>query len=225
MIHWLSPGDPARRTGGFLYNARMVAGLRDRGHGVRVHRLDGSRLDAAPVPVERPVPASVTATSSPLREVQRELRGPFLLGASACLMSVHLGEDKDLPGWQTGVVVMGRYALREDLRLAASVGWRGRRDLLPPAYTDTWLVQTMVPVQLGARYAAEGRVGFEVGADLLMGWSGMRTEGAGFRLGGVLALGLAVPLGDGLRLRLDGEVAGGRAYVSSGAGLGLERSF
>jgi glycosyltransferase involved in cell wall biosynthesis len=52
VIHWLSPGDPARRTGGFLYNARMVAGLRDRGHGVRVHRLDA----AWPLPPEPPAP-------------------------------------------------------------------------------------------------------------------------------------------------------------------------
>jgi glycosyltransferase involved in cell wall biosynthesis len=40
-MHWLSPGDPARRTGGFLYNARIIDGLRDSGEPVVVHRVDG----------------------------------------------------------------------------------------------------------------------------------------------------------------------------------------
>lgn len=39
-IHWLSPGDPARRTGGFLYNARMVEELQKLGRTVHVHRID-----------------------------------------------------------------------------------------------------------------------------------------------------------------------------------------
>ncbi len=226
-VQLIGSGQPAselfRALAGLLGEQVLVASVtRDE---VRVHRLDGGLIGARPTPVQPPGPRVPTAGSASLREVERQLRGPFLIGASARLLTVPVGEGKDLPGWQTGLVVTGRYVLREDLRLAASVGYRGRRDLLPPAYTDTWLVQTMVPVQVGARYALERSVGVEAGADLLMGWSGLRNQGAGFRLGGVLALGLAVPLGDGLRLKLDGELAGGRAYVSTAAGLGIERSF
>ncbi len=41
-VHWLLPGDPATRTGGYLYDARIVEGLRTGGHAVAVHRLDDS---------------------------------------------------------------------------------------------------------------------------------------------------------------------------------------
>jgi glycosyltransferase involved in cell wall biosynthesis len=40
-LHWLSPGDPDQRTGGYLYNARMVRALRERGWSVKVHPLPG----------------------------------------------------------------------------------------------------------------------------------------------------------------------------------------
>ena len=40
-VTWLSPGDPSQRTGGYLYNARMIEGLRDLGIRVDVVRLDG----------------------------------------------------------------------------------------------------------------------------------------------------------------------------------------
>lgn len=41
-LHWLLPGDPATRTGGYLYDARIVARLRDTGRTVTVHCLDDS---------------------------------------------------------------------------------------------------------------------------------------------------------------------------------------
>ncbi|MGB0638302.1 MAG: glycosyltransferase family 4 protein [Myxococcota bacterium] len=40
-VHWLSPGDPNQRTGGYLYNARMIDALRARGVAVSLHVLDG----------------------------------------------------------------------------------------------------------------------------------------------------------------------------------------
>jgi glycosyltransferase involved in cell wall biosynthesis len=40
------PGDPAQRTGGYLYDARIVAGLRDLGRTVEVIGLDGRFPDA-----------------------------------------------------------------------------------------------------------------------------------------------------------------------------------
>ncbi len=42
VLHWLSPGDPARRTGGFLYNARIAAELRALGWSSVIHRLDAA---------------------------------------------------------------------------------------------------------------------------------------------------------------------------------------
>lgn len=41
-LWWLSPGDPSQRTGGYLYNARMVTELRARGWTVEVVEVDGS---------------------------------------------------------------------------------------------------------------------------------------------------------------------------------------
>jgi len=41
VIHWLSPGDPGQRTGGYLYNERVISGLRARGHRVEVHAISG----------------------------------------------------------------------------------------------------------------------------------------------------------------------------------------
>lgn len=41
-LHFLVPGPLGQRTGGYLYDARMVSGLRDRGWSVRVHSLTGS---------------------------------------------------------------------------------------------------------------------------------------------------------------------------------------
>ena len=40
-IHWLSPGDPDQRTGGYLYNARIASALREHGVDVIVHALKG----------------------------------------------------------------------------------------------------------------------------------------------------------------------------------------
>jgi len=41
VAHLLSPGDPDQRTGGYLYNARLVAALRRRGWRVEVHAVPG----------------------------------------------------------------------------------------------------------------------------------------------------------------------------------------
>lgn len=39
-LHWLSPGDPSQRTGGYLYNARMADALRQGGIAVNVVVLE-----------------------------------------------------------------------------------------------------------------------------------------------------------------------------------------
>jgi glycosyltransferase involved in cell wall biosynthesis len=41
-LHFVVPGPLEQRTGGYLYDARMVHGLRARGWHVRVHNLDGA---------------------------------------------------------------------------------------------------------------------------------------------------------------------------------------
>ncbi|MEZ4239122.1 MAG: glycosyltransferase family 1 protein, partial [Myxococcota bacterium] len=56
-ITWLSPGDPAQRTGGYLWNARIVRELREQGH----------EVDVVPVQGEWPVPG--LADPAPLRAV------------------------------------------------------------------------------------------------------------------------------------------------------------
>jgi len=48
IVHVLSVGDPAQRTGGYLYNARMVRGLRAGGHTVCVHRVEGALPELGP---------------------------------------------------------------------------------------------------------------------------------------------------------------------------------
>jgi len=40
-LHWLSPGNPDQRTGGYLYNARIIAELRELGWQIKVHALPG----------------------------------------------------------------------------------------------------------------------------------------------------------------------------------------
>lgn len=40
MIHFLIPGDPEIRTGGYIYDRRMASELRRRGQAVTIHRLD-----------------------------------------------------------------------------------------------------------------------------------------------------------------------------------------
>jgi glycosyltransferase involved in cell wall biosynthesis len=41
-LHWLSPGNPNQRTGGYLYNARIIVELRELGWQVKVHALPGT---------------------------------------------------------------------------------------------------------------------------------------------------------------------------------------
>jgi glycosyltransferase involved in cell wall biosynthesis len=40
-VCWLSPGDPQQRTGGYLYNRRVIEALRRLGHAVQVVVVDG----------------------------------------------------------------------------------------------------------------------------------------------------------------------------------------
>jgi glycosyltransferase involved in cell wall biosynthesis len=57
VIHWLSPGDPARRTGGFLYNARVIAELQAAGHRTAPHRVRGHRVRVHRIDADWPLPS------------------------------------------------------------------------------------------------------------------------------------------------------------------------
>lgn len=52
MLHFLLPGDPATRTGGYGYDRQIVAGLRARGRSVAVHRLGDAFPRPDPVDLE-----------------------------------------------------------------------------------------------------------------------------------------------------------------------------
>ncbi|MEM1399459.1 MAG: glycosyltransferase family 4 protein [Pseudomonadota bacterium] len=39
QVHWVQPGPPEKRTGGFIYNNRIVTGLREKGIKVQLHQL------------------------------------------------------------------------------------------------------------------------------------------------------------------------------------------
>jgi len=49
VLHYLSPGDPDQRTGGYLYNARILAGLKALGQPVDTHVIPGRHPGPDPV--------------------------------------------------------------------------------------------------------------------------------------------------------------------------------
>ena len=49
VLHYLSPGDPEQRTGGYLYNARILAGLKALGQPVITHVIPGHHPGPDPV--------------------------------------------------------------------------------------------------------------------------------------------------------------------------------
>ena len=134
MIHVLSPGDPTQRTGGYLYNAHLVRGLRERGHSVVVHALEGRwptvadpaalgrRIEALPPGriladgllwtavadhVARPVGVLV---HSPLwRELGRDWKAPeqAALGRAALVITTSALTARDLDLKQAHVVEPG----------------------------------------------------------------------------------------------------------------------
>ena len=53
-VHFLIPGDPDTRTGGYLYDRRIMAELAARGWPVALHRLDASF--PAPTPAAHATP-------------------------------------------------------------------------------------------------------------------------------------------------------------------------
>ncbi|WP_254432100.1 glycosyltransferase family 4 protein [Aquisalimonas sp. 2447] len=60
QLHVFVPGSLSRRTGGTIYDARMISALRDRGENVVVHELDGT-FPAADATARRALAASLEA--------------------------------------------------------------------------------------------------------------------------------------------------------------------
>ncbi|MFB1031266.1 MAG: glycosyltransferase family 4 protein, partial [Thauera sp.] len=67
-LDFIVPGDPTQRTGGYLYDARIVEELRRRGWSVDVHGLPGRFPDADPT-ARAPLPATHPARPAPGRVV------------------------------------------------------------------------------------------------------------------------------------------------------------
>ncbi|HRD67963.1 MAG TPA: glycosyltransferase, partial [Candidatus Competibacter sp.] len=51
-MHFLIPGDPDTRTGGYLYDRRIMAGLATRGWQIELHRLDASFPEPTPAALQ-----------------------------------------------------------------------------------------------------------------------------------------------------------------------------
>ena len=83
-LHFVLPGDPATRTGGFIYDARIIEGLRARGLEVAVHSLpDGfpepspaTRAQARTLFAGLPEGARVVVDGLALGVLPEELKGP-----------------------------------------------------------------------------------------------------------------------------------------------------
>jgi len=85
-LHLLLPGDPAIRTGGYLYDARIVAGLREQGWTVTVHTLADSFPD--------PDAAALAQADATLRAIPA--------GASVVIDGLALGGMPELVAEQSG---------------------------------------------------------------------------------------------------------------------------
>lgn len=189
---------------------------------VLLFEADGTRVDVR-VPVPDPV---VDTEPEPIPSSSTPLAGAFMLGLGPSLSWTAVGEAHDRMGLTGGGAIWLRYALREDVRLALSVGGLGRRDPLPVGYDENYVYRASVPTRLGIRLAREQpSVGVELGADLLGDWSGVYADGAGLRVGALFAVSVARPLEDDFRLKVDAWGGGGLRYLAAGAIVGVERSF
>ncbi len=122
-LHWLSPGDPAQRTGGYIYNARMAAALRTRGWDVHVHALPGAwpwpcgaDLQAARGILSEIHPGTPVVADGLLWPGLGAVR-THLVEAHPILVLVHSLLDKEGRG------DLERLARLEDAALADADGW------------------------------------------------------------------------------------------------------
>lgn len=118
-LHLLSPGDPAQRTGGYLYNARLVAALRAQGHVVAVHALDGAWPSG---PLQGDLPEALHDGAPILADglLWTGLARPDLAPRTAVLVHSLLGAEAEA-------------ALQERERVALA-GVRGRIATGPPTW-------------------------------------------------------------------------------------------
>lgn len=184
------------------------------------------RPDGTPIDVEAPIETPVVEGPEPIASTSTPLEGPWLLGLGPSLAWTALGEDHDLVGLTGGGSIWLRYAIREDVRVALTLGGRGRRDPLPTGYDENFVYRATIPLRLGARLAREHpSIGLELGADALLDISGVYPDGPGLRLGALFVVSVARPLPEDFRLKLDARGGGGLRYLSGGVTLGVERSF
>lgn len=86
VLHYLSPGDPNQRTGGYLYNARILAGLQALGQPVALHVIPGHHPG--------PDPSAAAAAKAVLRSLPDDslVLADGLLHASLAEILPHEGD-------------------------------------------------------------------------------------------------------------------------------------
>lgn len=114
MLWWLSPGDPERRTGGFIYNARIIDAMRTLGHEVIILRLDADW----PFPEQLSCRAALASIPDGETVVADGLMWTGLSDAdrrtltARCQVWVVVHSPLDMEGGGKEVAVMERDALR-----------------------------------------------------------------------------------------------------------------
>ena len=124
-LHLLLPGPLDQRTGGYLYNSRMVDGLRRQGWTVTVHGLEGSFPDA-----DEEAGESVVGALATLPDGVRVLVDSLALPAASPSLSAHsnrlrpLGLIHHLTSEETRInkILIRSLRLREVEALASCLG-------------------------------------------------------------------------------------------------------
>jgi glycosyltransferase involved in cell wall biosynthesis len=122
-LHWLSPGDPKQRTGGFIYNARVIDALRDAGRAVAVHALPGewpwpTRADVAACCTQlQTIPEGEPILADGLLWPALGLCRPEITARNPGVVLVHSLLDKE------GAANADRLMAIETEAIAASRGW------------------------------------------------------------------------------------------------------
>ena len=144
-LHVVVPGPLEQRTGGYVYDAHMVAGLREMGWGVHVHNLDGSFPDPDDTAVD-----AMNATLERLPEGALVLIDGLAMGGLPAPIEAH--------GGRLRILSLVHHPLAEETGLTEaqrqSFFERERRALAPCA-----------GVLVSSRFSAEGLEAYGVPAD------------------------------------------------------------
>ncbi len=144
-VDLLVPGDPSTRTGGYVYDRRMLAALAARGWRVRVHALDAS----FPQPTEAAVGAAA-ATLAALPDGARVVVDGLALAGLAEVLAAEAARLRLVAlvhhplALETGLAV----AVREALRRAETAALAAVRGVIT---TSGWTARALAPAGVDAR--------------------------------------------------------------------------